>query len=271
MKKSLFTVFALLVSTLTFAQQALFGGASIVSPEIHPDNTVTFRIAAPKAVIVQVTGDFLPTMKQTMKFGDNVMEIEVPGVANLTEKDGIWEYTTPEPLAPEFYTYHFLIDGQCVIDMNNVYVNRDVSTLSSILLIGGGRSDLYKVNAVPHGTVAKRWYTQDGLTRRLSVYTPAGYENSNKRYPVFYLLHGMGGDEEAWLTQGRTAQILDNLIAQGKAEPMIVVMTNGNVSQEAAPGETSAGFVPPSMNLPKTMEGTFESTFMEVVKFIDAN
>ena len=271
MKKALFTIIAMLATTLTFAQQALFGGASIVSPEIHPDNTVTFRIAAPKAVVVQVTGDFLPTMKQTMKFGDNVMEMDVPGVADLTEKDGVWEYTTPEPVASEFYTYHFLIDGQRVIDMNNVYVNRDVSTLSSILLIGGGRSDLYKVNAVPHGTVAKRWYTQDGMTRRLSVYTPAGYETSNKRYPVFYLLHGMGGDEEAWLTQGRTAQILDNLIAQGKAEPMIVVMTNGNISQEAAPGETSAGFVPPSMNLPKTMEGSFESSFMDVVKFIDAN
>lgn len=271
MKKTLFTFIALLATTLTFAQQALFGGASIVSPEIHPNNTVTFRIVAPKAVVVQVTGDFLPTQKQPVKFGDNVMEMEVAGVANLTEKDGVWEYTTPEPVAPEFYTYHFLIDGQRVIDMNNVYVNRDVSTLSSILLIGGGRSDLYKVNAVPHGTVSKRWYTQDGLTRRLSVYTPAGYETSNKRYPVFYLLHGMGGDEEAWLTQGRTAQILDNLIAQGKAQPMIVVMTNGNVSQEAAPGETSAGFVPPSMNLPKTMEGSFESSFMEVVKFIDAN
>ena len=271
MKKTLFTGFALLVSAFTFAQQALFGGAGIVSPEIHPDNTVTFRISAPKAVKVQVTGDFLPTMKQTVKFGDTVMEMDVTGVADLTEKDGVWEYTTPEPVAPEFYTYHFLIDGQRVIDMNNVYVNRDVATLSSILLVGGGRSDLYKVNAVPHGTVAKRWYTQDGLTRRLSVYTPAGYETSNKRYPVFYLLHGMGGDEEAWLTQGRTAQILDNLIAQGKAEPMIVVMTNGNVSQEAAPGETSAGFVPPSMNLPKTMEGSFESTFMEVVKFIDTN
>ena len=271
MKKALFTVIALLATTLTFAQQALFGGSSIVSPEIHPDNTVTFRIVAPKAVVVQVTGDFLPTQKQTVKFGDNEMEIEATGVADLTEKDGVWEYTTPEPLAPEFYTYHFLIDGQRVIDMNNVYVNRDVSTLSSILLIGGGRSDLYKVNAVPHGTVAKRWYKQDGLNRRLSVYTPAGYETSNKRYPVFYLLHGMGGDEEAWLTQGRTAQILDNLIAQGKAEPMIVVMTNGNVSQEAAPGETSAGFIPPSMNLPKTMEGSFETSFMEVVKFIDAN
>ena len=271
MKKVLFTIIALLATTLTFAQQALFGGASIVSPEIHPDNTVTFRIVAPKAVSVQVTGDFLPTQKQKVKFGDNEMEIDATGVADLTEKDGVWEYTTPEPVAPEFYTYHFLIDGQRVIDMNNVYVNRDVSTLSSILLIGGGRSDLYKVNAVPHGTVAKRWYTQDGMTRRLSVYTPAGYETSNKRYPVFYLLHGMGGDEEAWLTQGRTAQILDNLIAQGKAEPMIVVMTNGNVSQEAAPGETSAGFVPPSMNLPKTMEGSFESSFMDVVKFIDAN
>ena len=271
MKKVSLTLMALLATSFAFAQQALFGGAGVVSPEIHPDNTVTFRIVAPKAVVVQVTGDFLPTQKQTVKFGDNEMEIEATGVADLTEKDGVWEYTTPQPVAPEFYTYHFLIDGQRVIDMNNVYVNRDVSTLSSILLIGGGRSDLYKVNAVSHGTVAKRWYTQDGLTRRLSVYTPAGYENSNKRYPVFYLLHGMGGDEEAWLTQGRTAQILDNLIAQGKAEPMIVVMTNGNVSQEAAPGETSAGFVPPSMNLPKTMEGSFESSFMDVVKFIDAN
>ena len=271
MKKALFTIIALLATTLTFAQQALFGGASIVSPEIHPDNTVTFRIVAPKAVSVKVTRDSLPTQQQKVKFGDNEIEIDASGVADLTDKDGVWEYTTPEPVAPEFYTYHFLIDGQRVIDMNNVYVNRDVSTLSSILLIGGGRSDLYKVNAVPHGTVAKRWYTQDGMTRRLSVYTPAGYETSNKRYPVFYLLHGMGGDEEAWLTQGRTAQILDNLIAQGKAEPMIVVMTNGNVSQEAAPGETSAGFVPPSMNLPKTMEGSFESSFMDVVKFIDAN
>ena len=126
MKKTLFTGFALLVSAFTFAQQALFGGAGIVSPEIHPDNTVTFRISAPKAVKVQVTGDFLPTMKQTVKFGDTVMEMDVTGVADLTEKDGVWEYTTPEPVAPEFYTYHFLIDGQRVIDMNNVYVNRDV-------------------------------------------------------------------------------------------------------------------------------------------------
>ena len=104
MKKLSLTLMALLATTFAFAQQALFGGANIVSPEIHPDNTVTFRVVAPKAVKVQVTGDFLPTQKQTVKFGDNVMEMDMPGVGDLTEKDGVWEYTTPQPVAPEFFT-----------------------------------------------------------------------------------------------------------------------------------------------------------------------
>ena len=99
--------------------------------------------------------------------------------------------------------------------------------------------------------------------------TSAGYETSGKHYPVLYLLHGMGGDEEAWISLGRTAQVLDNLIAQGKAKPMIVVMPNGNASQEAAPGESSRGMVPPTMQLPKTMEGSYEQAFPEIVKFID--
>ena len=117
------------------------------------------------------------------------------------------------------------------------------------------------------------WYDSPalGLERRMTVYTPAGYETSGKRYPVLYLLHGMGGDEEAWISLGRTAQILDNLIAQGKAKPMIVVMPNGNASQEAAPGESSRGMVPPTMQLPKTMEGSYEQAFPEIVKFIDKN
>lgn len=109
------------------------------------------------------------------------------------------------------------------------------------------------------------------MNRRLTVYTPAGYEDSKESYPVFYLLHGMGGDENAWSELGRAAQILDNLIAQGKAKPMIVVMTNGNASQEAAPGETSAGLLPPTTQLPKTMEGSFETSFPEVVDFIDSH
>ena len=268
MKKLLFLSALLLMSAVTFAQQALWGGAPVVSPEIHDDNTVTFRLKDPKAVKVQVTGDFLPTQKMKTPFG----EFDAPGVADLKEgKDGVWEFTTPEPLAPELYSYSFIVDGLKTMDPSNVYMIRDVATVTNVFIIGGGRADLYKVNDVPHGTVRRMWYNSPTLDmeRRITVYTPAGYETSGKRYPVFYLLHGAGGDEEAWINLGRTSQILDNLIAQGKAEPMIVVMTNGNASQEAAPGETHFGLTPPNMNLPQTMEGTFETAFPDVVKFID--
>ena len=260
----------LLMCAMTFAQQALWGGAPVVSPEIHDNNTVTFRLKAPKAVKVQVTGDFLPTQKIKTSFG----EFDGPGVADLKEgKDGVWEFTTPEPLKPELYSYSFIVDDLKMMDPSNVYMIRDVASVTNVFIIGGDRADLYKVNKVPHGTVRRMWYDSPtlGINRRLTVYTPAGYETSGKRYPVFYLLHGMGGDEEAWIALGRTSQILDNLIAQGKAEPMIVVMTNGNAAQEAAPGESSLGFAAPNMQLPKTMEGSFEAAFPDVVKFIDKN
>ena len=237
------------------AQQTLWENASVVSPEINENNTVTFRLRAPKAVKVQVVGDCI-----------------TKGVADMVEnKEGVWEYTTPEALAPELYGYTFLVDGLKINDPNNVHMIRDVSTVTNVFIIGGERADLYKINDVPHGTVSKVWYDSPtaGFDRRLTVYTPAGYETSGKRYPVFYLLHGMGGDENAWSELGRATQILDNLIAQGKAEPMIVVMTNGNIALEAAPGESSLGYVPPTFQLPKTMEGTFETHFPEVVKFID--
>ena len=247
----------LLMPVAALAQQALWGGPKLLSPEIHENKTVTFRIKAPKAVKVQVLGDFLSK-----------------GVADLVEnKEGVWEYTTPEPLAPELYSYAFVVDGLKVNDPNNVYMIRDVATVNNIFIVGGERADLYKVNKVPHGSVAKVWYHSPslGIDRRMTVYTPAGYETSGKRYPVFYLLHGMGGDENAWSELGRAAQILDNLIAQGKAEPMIVVMTNGNADLEAAPGESSLGYMPPTTRLGKTMEGSFETHFPEVVKFIDKN
>ena len=271
MKKYLLLATALLIGGTAMAQQALWGRASVKSPEINPDRTVTFRISAPKAIKVEVTGDFLPTQKIQTPFG----EFDGPGYAELKEgKDGVWEYTTPEPVAPEFYNYTFRVDGQSMVDPSNVYVNRDVASLTSILLVDGDPIvDLYKVCNVPHGTVSKIWYHSDheGIDRRMTVYTPAGYETSGKRYPVLYLLHGIGGDEEAWYTQGRASQILDNLIAQGKAEPMIVVMTNGNISQHAAPGEGPEGMKSPNMQLPKTMEGSFETAFPEVVKFVDSH
>lgn len=266
MKRLTALTVALLIGVTMFAQQALWGAAPVVSPEIHDNNTVTFRFKAPKAVRVQLTGDFLPVQKNA--------KFEAPGIVDLKEgQEGVWEYTTPEPLKPELYSYSFIVDGLRMNDPANVYLIRDVSTLTNVFIIGGDSADFYKVNPVPHGTVSRIWYDSPalGLERRMTVYTPAGYETSGKRYPVLYLLHGMGGDEEAWISLGRTAQILDNLIAQGKAKPMIVVMPNGNASQEAAPGESSRGMVPPTMQLPKTMEGSYEQAFPEIVEFIDKN
>lgn len=261
---------SLMLATSTFAQQALWGGSQLVSPEVNPDNTVTFRFATPKAIKVQVTGDFLPTKKIQTPFG----EFDGPGVADLKEgKDGIWEFTS-DALAPELYSYSFIVDGLQVKDPANVYMNRDVNSVTNIFIIKGGRGDLYSVNEVPHGTVSKVWYDSPGLgmKRRMTVYTPAGYEDNTKnRYPVFYLLHGMGGDEEAWMDLGRASQILDNLIAEGKAKPMIVVMTNGNASQEAAPGQSALGLQQPNMQLPKTMDGEFEAAFPDVVNYIDSH
>ena len=273
MKRLSILAAALLMCAATWAQQALWGGAPVVSPEIHSDNTVTFRLKAPKAVKVQVTGDFLPTTPIETPRGT----MEGPGIADLKEgKDGVWEYTTPQPLTPELYGYSFIVDGLKIMDPSNVYMIRDVATVTNVFIIGGDRADLYKVNDVPHGTVRRMWYNSPTLNmdRRITVYTPVGYETSGKRYPVFYLLHGAGGDEEAWINLGRTSQILDNLIAQGKAEPMIVVMTNGNAWQKAAPGESELGMITPGMRPSgnaKSIEAGFELSFPDIVKFIEKN
>ena len=270
MKKLFFLAVLCLMSMAAQAQQNLnWGqGPQVASPDVHADNSVTFNLIAPEAQKVQITGDFLPPKK--VEYQGNTYD--TPGVADLVKNEqGVWSLTT-EPLKPELYTYNMIVDGVKIIDPLNVYNIRDISNLFSVLLIGGdARTDLYKVNKVAHGTVSKVWYESPtaGLTRRLTVYTPAGYETSGKQYPVFYLLHGIGGDENAWSELGRAAQIMDNLIAQGKAEPMILVMTNGNISQEACPGETSEGFRVPTMMLPKTMEGSFETAFPDVVKFIE--
>lgn len=252
-----------------FGQQALFGGQMPLSPEIHADKTVTFRCMAPEAHKVQITGDFLPTKKIDTPMG----KYDMPGVADLKKDEkGVWSFTTTAPLAPELYSYTMMVDGASVTDHLNVYTVRDIANVSNYFLVDGGKADLYKVNKVAHGTVSKIWYddAKAGLTRRMTVYTPAGYETSKQKYPVLYLLHGIGGDEEAWMDLGRASQILDNLIAQGKAKPMIVVMTNGNISQEAAPGQTSDNLIVPTLGLPKTMEGSFEASFPEVVKFMDS-
>ena len=269
MKKTILSIFVAMMFVSLFAQQALWGGQDIVSPEINADNTVTFRLFAPEAQKVEVTGDFLPTQKMQTPRG----EIDGPGIAALAKNEqNVWELTT-QPLSPELYSYSFIIDGVKVTDPDNVYSIRDVASVTSVFIISGGRADLYKVNDVPHGTVARRWYDSPtlGITRRITIYTPAGYEQSQEKYPVLYLLHGAGGDEEAWISLGRATQILDNLIAQGKVKPMIVVMPNGNAGQKAAPGESERGMYKPSFMGDTRMDGAYETAFPDIMQFVETN
>lgn len=246
---------ALLLPMAALAQQALFDASKIISPQINPDNSVTFRLYAPNARNVELTGDFISSP------------------VNLSKDDkGVWSFTTA-PLAPELYMYSFNVDGVRTMDPSNVYMVRDVATVTNIFMIDGegSRAHNYRVNDVPHGSVSKVWYDSPGLgkKRRMTIYTPAGYEDSTESYPVLYLLHGAGGDEEAWATLGRATQILDNLIAEGKAEPMIVVMTNGNAVQSAAPGESPEGMVVPAFDVSRMNRGEFETAFPDVINYVE--
>lgn len=199
---------------------SFWGQKPVISPEIQNDS-VTFRLKADYATIVELSGSWMPGWGATigMTRGEN----------------NVWSVTIPLP-EPEIYTYNFVADGVAVNDPQNVMVQRDGSRYLSMLLVDGERTENYR-SAEKRGTVSNPWYDSEilGINRRLTVYTPYGYEKNTKtKYPVLYLLHGAGGDEEAWLSMGRAAQILDNLIAKGLAKPMIVVMPNGNPNQQAA-------------------------------------
>lgn len=236
----------------------------VKSVVVNEDKTVTFTYVAPKAHSVQVGGNFFRLANGT--YGE--------GFADLTQAaDGLWTYTTV-PVISELYRYEFIVDGVYTIDASAPYTIRDGEVLRNVFVVPGETGDLTMVQDVPHGTVAKVWYHSEGLgaDRRLSVYTPAGYEASkNRKYPVLYLLHGGGGDENEWLNLGRAAQIMDNLIAAGKCLPMIVVMPNGHAGQTAAPGENSFGYDQAKQSRLRTAANAYEANFMEIVRFIDKN
>jgi len=258
MTKLFFTLALAMISMSAWAQQALFDNTHLTSPEINADGSVTFRLYAPKAVTVEVEGDFLPT-KAAMK-----------------EENGVWTYTSPI-LEPEMYSYKFKVNGMDILDPSNAYRCRDIASFMNIFIITRAQGDkgwLYNTNKVQHGNVSKVWYPSPTLktTRRMTVYTPAGYDKGG-RYPVLYLLHGAGGDEDAWPTLGRAAQILDNLIAEGKVKPMIVVMPNGNANCDAAPGEWHKGMYKPSFRSHATSqpEASTEESFKDIVSYVDKN
>jgi len=196
--------------------------APLRSPEIHPDRTVTFRLLAPKATEVTVNGSWEAGTNITMR----------------KDESGVWSATIG-PLAPQLWGYWFMVDGVKALDPNNAETQRDGARYDNLLMISGSESEWWDFKDVPHGTVQAVWYPSPTLklaSRRMMVYTPPGYETSTQKYPVLYLLHGGGGDEDAWLTMGRANIIMDNLIAAGKATPMIVVMPNGNAAQTVSQG-----------------------------------
>jgi enterochelin esterase-like enzyme len=207
-------------------QQGATGTAqppSIVSPAIAHDGTITFRLYAPKASEATLNGDWPQGIN----------------IAMVKDESGIWSATVG-PIPPEMWTYTFSIDGVRSPDPQNIFVKRDVGRIENALFVpnlNSPQSSLEEVKDVSHGTLSQVWYPSTVLkdTRRMFVYTPPGYESSHDRYPVLYLLHGWGGDEEEWTNQGRLPEIFDNLLAQGKIKPMIVVMPNGHPNESAAP------------------------------------
>lgn len=183
------------------------------SADVAADNRVTFRVDAPKASDVTLNGDW-PGGR---------------GLAMAKDASGVWTLTTA-PLTPEIWQYTYAIDGVTTLDPGNPRVVRDGVRRLNTVTIPGPQSSLYQVAKVPHGTVSAAWYPSPTLKaqRRMLVYTPPGYDTGSATYPVLYLFHGGGGDEEAWNELGATSAILDNLIAQGTARPMIVVLPNAN-------------------------------------------
>ena len=250
MKQKAILAMTAAVALTAGAQQALWGGDK-GSPQVNDDNTVTFTLKAPAAQRVEVQLDY--------------------GVLWPLERDtaGVWTFTTGA-LAPDLYLYNFVVDGVKTLDPANVYTMRDVATVKSMFFVGGDRLP-YRAQDVAHGNVSAVWYDSPrvGKSRRMMIYTPAGYEQGKGRYPVLYLLHGSGGDETAWLHQGQAAQVLDNLIASGKAVPMIVVMPNGNVDEQAAPGSDQRGLVTPTFQHKQWMEGSFESSFSDIMDYVE--
>jgi enterochelin esterase family protein len=218
---------AILVCTSALLSQQMPGrgqqGPRIVSPEVLSDKKVTFRLLAPKAGTVVLNGSW--------DIGTDIPMTK--------DGQGIWSVTVG-PLGEQLWWYSFNVDGVKVLDPGNGEYSRDGNKYDNWLMISGPFSDSWEFKPdVPHGAVQSVWYPSPILKqkgRRMYVYTPPDYMTSNARYPVLYLLHGGGGDEDQWINLGRTNVIMDNLIAAGKVKQLIVVMPNGNANQIVAQG-----------------------------------
>jgi enterochelin esterase family protein len=221
-------------------------GPQVVSPEVLADHRVTFRILAPNAQAVTLNaGDI-----QASAWASAAANAPAPanpggggrGGRPLTKgESGIWELTTSDPVGPGAYRYVFNVDGVTTMDPRNVSISESNAQNWSMFFVPG--AEFMETRDVPHGAVASVTYRSKTLDkfRRMHVYTPPGYETNSRKYPVFYLLHGAGDCDDSWTSVGRAGFILDNLIAEGKAKPMVVVMPAGHTTQTPNIGGRGGG------------------------------
>ena len=253
MKRQFIILFALMAMALTTSAQGFFTPAAN-SPEITKDGSVTFKVKAAGADTVRL-----------------IIDTRVDTLMKHTGNE-TWSITLRN-LEPDLYMYHYIIDGMKVLDNENANVLRDVKNVMNTFVLDPKGDSPVAVHDVPHGEVRAVWYDSPtlGMKRRMMIYLPPGYEESRQKYPVLYLLHGTGGDETVWLEQGHAAQVFDNLIANGQAEPMIVVMPNGHTDTAAAPGMGSDNNEQPTFAHKQWMEGTFETSFNDIINWVDSH
>ncbi len=222
----------------------------VVSPEVLPDGRVTVRLRAPKASVVTVSGQFLKAPAPLAK-----------------DETGLWSVTVG-PVAPDVYEYRFNVDGVAMIDSANRATKPERNPRTSILHIPGTPPLLHDFQDVAHGKVSLHTYRSKSLgrLRQLQVYTPSGYDaDATRRFPTLYLFHGSGDNEATWVAHGHAHWILDNLIAAGRARPMIVVMLDGHAAP--APGTAAATPAARGANI-----AAFERDLLEdAMPFVAAN
>ncbi len=218
---------AILFPTPVSAQRRSTPNDTLKSVEVADDHKATFRIYAPKASDVSVTGDFGERGKMAK------------------DEQGVWSRTVG-PLTPDFYSYAFIVDDVRTLDPKNAMIKPGLNSNESMFLVPGSEADFEMTGDVPHGEIRTVWYRSGTLemARRMHVYTPPGYEGNTERYPVFYLLHGGGDEDSGWSTIGRAGFILDNLIAAKRAVPMLMVMPNGSLPRPANYPQSPPGTEP---------------------------
>jgi enterochelin esterase-like enzyme len=237
--------------TLTSSAQRGGGGPQVISPQVGPDRTVTFRVVAPRAQAVRLTASDIPRSAQ-------------PTNTMTQGADGVWQLAVG-PVDPGAYRYNFNVDGLAVIDPRNPATSESQGNTWSLVVVPG--SDFIDTKDVPHGAVASVTYYSKSLQRfrRMHIYTPPNYENGQGKLPVFYLLHGASDSDNSWTSVGRAGFIMDNLIAANKAKPMIVVMPAGHITGSSSGAGRGAGAASPAAN-------EFTSDFMgDIMPFVESH